>query len=617
MAKTFIKTSITNSKAIPVETKFAVSYIRVSTKAQTKEDKSGIKRQEQDYLNWLERNPDYKNLDGFVFRDLGVSGRGKNSKNGALSLFLRAAEKGQIPKGTCLVVESMSRLTREAPREALKLINKIFDYDLSIAFVQWGGVVFDGGDSPVWFQIMGAITAASMEWKDKSQRKIGYEEKVAKEFAKGDYSSFPSRKKGTAPNLYPFWIYKDETTGEMKAFEEEKKLVQRIFNMAETMGVKKIAGILKNQGVVNPIRGKTKYLNAGSISRCILTQRAVLGEKTKRGVVCHPFPAIITPEQFERIAAAKEDRKQNRNFTPPTSKTVNLFQGVIRCGCCGGRMDVVTRRRIVSTQKWAKGGEKIEVEMSQIQCHEAKNNLNCKITNTVPYKQLHNNIDNESKILKQIGLFRWADFLTVEAHEKELEIQKDKRLLALNQRNKIQTQLENYKKAEIEYLMSGRALPLQLEELKKEAAEEYTKANSNYERAKLDLQNLKRKKTGKEAAKDIENRIKTFFDKDRFLQEKRADFNLFLKEIGVVVEVNIPEKQTKSRKYETEIDFAVGIGMYDYMTNEYKGLNQVEDSSFALGLDIEEVRKDQVIRDEHYKKVSLEVGRDIRFPKAS
>ena len=88
MAKTSIKTSITNSKAIPVETKFAVSYIRVSTKAQTKEDKSGIKRQEQDYLNWLERNPDYKNLDGFVFRDLGISGRGKNSKNGALSLFI-------------------------------------------------------------------------------------------------------------------------------------------------------------------------------------------------------------------------------------------------------------------------------------------------------------------------------------------------------------------------------------------------------------------------------------------------------------------------------------------------------------------------------------------------
>ena len=30
-----------------------------------------------------------------------------------------------------------------------------------------------------------------------------------------------------------------------------------------------------------------------------------------------------------------------------------------------------------------------------------------------------------------------------------------------------------------------------------------------------------------------------------------------------------------------------------------------------------EVRKGQVIRDEHYKKVSLDVGKYIRFPKAS
>ena len=594
MVKTSIKTSITNSKAIPVATKFSVSYVRVSTKAQTKEDKSGIERQEQDYLNWLERNPNYRNLDGFEFRDLGVSGRGKNSKYGALSLLLKAAEKGQIPSGTCLVVESMSRLTREAPREALKLINKIFDYDLSIAFYQWGGDVFDGGDSPVWFQIMGAITAASLEWKDKSDRKNGYEDKVARQFAKGDYSSFAYREKGTAPNLYPFWIYKDKITGEMKAFEEEKKLVQRIFNMAETKGVKKIAEILKKEGVLNPIKGKTKYLNAGSISRCILTQRSVLGEKTKRGVVCYPFPAIITPEQFERIAAAKETRRANRNFIPPTNKTVNLFQGVIRCSCCGGRMDVIRRTRIIGTKKWAKGGEKIEVEMSQIQCHEAKNNLNCKIINTVPYKQLHNNIDNELKILKAIGLFRWEDYLTDEKQEKQVEIQKEKRLTALNQRNAIQTQLENYKKAEIEYLMQGRALPIQLEELKNKASDEYLKADANYERAKLDLQNLKRKKTGKEAAKDIKARIKTFLDKDRLIEKKRADFNQFLKEIGVVVEVNIPKKKTRSRKYENEINFGVGIGMYEAETNKYIGLDQRADDAFVLGMDVKEVIKQQI-----------------------
>ena len=56
--------------------------------------------------------------------------------------------------------------------------------------------------------------------------------------------------------------------------------------------------------------------------------------------------------------------------------------------------------------------------------------------------------------------------------------------------------------------------------------------------------------------------------------------------------------------------------MYEYMINEYKGLNQVEDSSYAFGLDIKKVREEQSIMEENYKKQSEEIGRDIRFPKA-
>ena len=60
MAETAPITSISNSKVTPVSTKFSVSYIRVSTKEQTKENKSGIDRQEQDYLNWLEKHSEYE-----------------------------------------------------------------------------------------------------------------------------------------------------------------------------------------------------------------------------------------------------------------------------------------------------------------------------------------------------------------------------------------------------------------------------------------------------------------------------------------------------------------------------------------------------------------------------
>ena len=138
----------------------------------------------------------------------------------------------------------------------------------------------------------------------------------------------------------------------IKAFEKETKLVQRIFKMSETMGIAKILRILKSEGVKSPLNGKLKYLTKDSIMRCILKNRAVMGEKEKLGFVSYPFPGIITPEQFERVVASKEKRKLNRTFTSQTNKTINLFQGVTRCGHCGGRMDVITRKSINGTKKW-------------------------------------------------------------------------------------------------------------------------------------------------------------------------------------------------------------------------------------------------------------------------
>ena len=593
MAETFTKTSITNGEATPVATKFAVSYIRVSTKAQTGEDKSGVERQVQDYIDWLRDHPQYKNLDGFEFRDLGISGRGKNSEIGALSLLIKAAEKGDIPRGTCVVIESWSRFTRSRARESTKLLNKILDSGLELAFVQSGGKPFDGTDDASWFQFLGASMGAASEWEEKRCRKIGNEEKKAKQLAEGDFSSFKPRKKGTKGNLYPSWIYVDENTGKIKAFDEEKKLIQRIFNMSETMGISKIAKILKQEGVKSPLNGKNKYLSKDAISTCILKNRAVIGEKTKRGVVCYPFPAIITPEQFERVQGAKENRRFNRTFTSPTDKTVNLFQGVIRCGHCGGRMDVITRKRIVGTKKWAKGGEKVEVEMSFLQCHNAKD-LNCKATNTVPYKQIHNNIDNELEILNRIMLFRWEDYLTDEKHEEEVEIQKNKRLIALDEKNQLKAKLENFKKAESEYFAEGRAVPINLEKQQLEATEEYKQAETKYQRAILDLQNLQRKKSGKQAAKDIQDKVNLFLDKDRFIKEKRSEFNLFLKEIGFAVEVLIPEKVSKARKYESPIKFDIGLGMYDTKTNKYIGLDQRAEDAYVLGIDVKKVMKEQI-----------------------
>ncbi len=55
-----VKTSISKGKGKKIATKFSISYIRVYSLQQTKIDKSGIRRQEQQYIKWLEYHPEYK-----------------------------------------------------------------------------------------------------------------------------------------------------------------------------------------------------------------------------------------------------------------------------------------------------------------------------------------------------------------------------------------------------------------------------------------------------------------------------------------------------------------------------------------------------------------------------
>ena len=53
--------------------------------------------------------------------------------------------------------------------------------------------------------------------------------------------------------------------------------------------------------------------------------------------------------------------------------------------------------------------------------------------------------------------------------------------------------------------------------------------------------------------------------------------------------------------------------MYDFITGKYRGLSQLEESAAAFGMDLKQVREMESKRDEHYKKISLEADRDLRF----
>jgi DNA invertase Pin-like site-specific DNA recombinase len=64
--------------------------------------------------------------EGLSIADLGVSAfTGKNSTHGALAGFLAAANRGKVPKGSILLVESLDRLSRNSITDAVGLLTSI------------------------------------------------------------------------------------------------------------------------------------------------------------------------------------------------------------------------------------------------------------------------------------------------------------------------------------------------------------------------------------------------------------------------------------------------------------------------------------------------------------
>ncbi len=174
--------------------------------------------------------PNIKNLDGGEFRDLGVSGR-KNIKLGALGIFLKMAEKGEIPPHTCLVVESMSRLPRDCHYDGIGLARKIWDLGHTIAFTQgrWNRDVITGKERDILGQIESALDAASWEWEDKRARVMVWVEDCDRKLENRDLSFFTLREVGKHSTMYPFWLNHDPKINDFIVINKWGELIQRIF----------------------------------------------------------------------------------------------------------------------------------------------------------------------------------------------------------------------------------------------------------------------------------------------------------------------------------------------------------------------------------------------------
>lgn len=304
----------------------AFSYQRVSTGAQAEADRSGFDRQNAALNDWLLSHPDYTLAATLL--DAGVSaGHGKHRRTGALSRFINGVRTGAVPPGSCLVVESLTRFSREAERTVLEtLLRDIWGAGVAIAVVADGGVPLTADlidrEPHRLFALLGAISQARREFEERQRRSKGA---CAKRRQQQDAGQSP-------PGRHPWWLVRVDDGFDLDP--DRAAIVRRIVQLAtDGLGSTRIAQQLHATGTPTP-SGRSIW--SPKAVQHLLHHTALLGtlERRDRSVRGY-YPPVITEQQHQALLQAMQQRSKH-SAAPAAIHTRNLFQGISRCVTCNG-----------------------------------------------------------------------------------------------------------------------------------------------------------------------------------------------------------------------------------------------------------------------------------------
>lgn len=315
------------------------SYARTSTARQAGADRSGIERQEAALAQWLADHPGYELVEALV--DAGVSaGSGKHRQRGALRRFIEGGRSGLVPPGSCLVVESWSRFSREVATDSLGvLLNDVWGQGLAISFCTDGVVLtreLINAEDHRLHGLLGAIGQARREWEERSRRSRGA---VRKREQLQDQGARP-------PGRLPFWIERS-AAGALVISPVYGPVIERAVELAISgLGMALIAEQLNAEGCPPPVTQRRNQYRPdpqrrwtpGGVSR-ILRHPALIGTLHREGAGDLPgyYPAVVTPEQWEQLRSSIDRRNSLKGAIRGRShRAQNLFQTLLRCACCGG-----------------------------------------------------------------------------------------------------------------------------------------------------------------------------------------------------------------------------------------------------------------------------------------
>lgn len=287
---------------------------------------------------WLKKNPQITLDTSQLFEDKGVSGfRGKHRMAGhALASFLDLVERGRVPTESYLIVESLDRLTREEPSEALRLVMDLTKAGIKVVqLTPWEAVYEKGQDMGRFF----GMVVETFRGHGESKRKSGMLSEVWDKKRKAAREG-----KRAIGGFCPAWIEfvrrpgsegSRHVEGEYVPIPERAAAVVQVFQLsAEGLGALNIARRLNAEGVPAIGRGEA-WLR--TYVRKLQNNRAVLGEfqpmkddKPDGEAVADFFPRAVPDDLWHRAHAAMRSRN-NRGVGMGGKRSVHLFSGLLRC----------------------------------------------------------------------------------------------------------------------------------------------------------------------------------------------------------------------------------------------------------------------------------------------
>lgn len=318
--------------------KKAYLYSRVSSVLQS-EQGEGITRQIENAKTFLKNYPEYI-IANDVFTDAASGFSGANlEENAGLGSFIKAAERGDIPKGSLLVIESPDRLSRLGIKKGQRIFDRIMECGIDIALVRFGIILKHDDENDFTGSLIVAVGLylGNLESQQKSER-INFSLQKKKVDAAAGGEKYSGRS--------PAWLKLSKDRMSFELIPDNVEAVRLMFNLRATGSSFGQIEAELNKRKIKPFTNKALRWYEASISK-ILHYSQVLGEhqfykmetvdgkkiRVKDGeVIQNYFPQIISEDLFYQVQAKFREKKSGK-----ISQYKNLFSTLTRCECGASR----------------------------------------------------------------------------------------------------------------------------------------------------------------------------------------------------------------------------------------------------------------------------------------